>query len=349
MSGEYLRARSLSKFKTQKIDWLLRPFIPFGFITTVAGDGEVGKSTMLYDLLARVTIGEPMPRFGDQPEHRVRRGSVIVLSKEDDPGLLIKPRLEAAGADTRRVKIIGVPRSRTEDDFEVISRLDDTIGDLENIIGELADVRVIVVDPITDFAGKLDLYREDQVRRLLSPLARLAARHKIAVVNVLHLIKDVKKKPRQRIMGSAGLVNASRSVLIVGRNFQTGRRFLMMEKANLWHERKSVAFNIKNVEGQPQVSWDADWEEISIEEILSGKSVHVTKQQDAGFKLRAWLDDGPILVTALMAKAEAIGIGWNTVKAAKRELGVRSFRRDDAWWWELQEDKGDDRPTRERL
>lgn len=350
MHQKQLQSRSLSKFKTEEVEWLLKPLIPYGFLTTVAGDGEVGKSTMLYDLFARVTMGEPMPHFGDEPESRVKRGSVIVLSKEDDPALLTRPRFEAAGADTRYVKIIGAPRTHGGNDFEVVGRLDDTLGEVERIVSELGNVRAMLIDPITDFAGKLDLYREDQVRRLLWPLSRLAARHKLAVINVLHLIKDTKRKPRQRIMGSAGLVNASRSVLMVGRSQQTGRRFLMMEKANLWHERKSVAFDIKNVDGQPKVFWDRDWEDVRVEEVLAGTTAHVTKQQEAGFKLRAWLEDGPMKVTELMQLGSKLDIGWNTIKAAKREIGVRSIRRDDIWWWELDQGGKETREiVRERL
>ncbi len=142
MRDEYY-TRPLSKFRSRNIDWLLPWFIPFGFLTTVAGDGEVGKSTMIYDLLARVTNGDPMPRFGDDPEHRVRRGSVLVLCKEDDPSFMIKPRFKAAGADTDRVHMIVTPRSRDNDDVEVLDRLDDTIEVIEDAIYDVGDVRAI--------------------------------------------------------------------------------------------------------------------------------------------------------------------------------------------------------------
>lgn len=154
--------------------------------------------------LARVTTGQPMPQFGDDaPQHRVPRGKVIILSKEDDPGLIIKPRMEAAGADMKRVRTIGRPNGR---EFDVMERLDNVMGELEATLASVGGVRAILIDPITDFGGALNLYREEAVRQLLSPLAKLAAQYNIAVINVLHLNKNSNKPVRQRILGSVALV-----------------------------------------------------------------------------------------------------------------------------------------------
>jgi putative DNA primase/helicase len=330
------RPRALSTFQRREINWLWRPFIPSGFITTIAGDGEVGKTTAIYDILARITTGDPMPQIEDEPEQVHKRGSVVILCKEDDPGIMIRPRLEAAGADMRRVHMIAVARkSGNKEDIELLGRLDNTVADLEGIICDLGDVRALLADPITDFAGDISLYKEDQVRRLLGPVGRMAAKYDFGAINILHLIKDSAKKPRQRILGSVGLVNISRSVLMVGKSQATGRRFLMMEKANLWHEQKAVAFSISTFEGQPVVDWENEYEEVNLEEVLAGKSAHVTKQQRAGLYLRKWLADSALAATEIMARAEEVGISFPTFKAAKREVGVSARKRHDGWWWEL--------------
>ncbi|MGY2849315.1 hypothetical protein ACVIWU_000801 [Bradyrhizobium sp. USDA 4509] len=355
MRNRRFQSRPLSKIKGQKINWLLRPFIPSGFITTVAGDGEVGKTTMIYDILARITTGEPMPSFGGEPQTEPAKGSVVIFCKEDHPGLMIKPRMRAAGADMKKVHLIGIEQSDRRNDFDVITRLDTTIGEVERLISELGDVVAILIDPITDFAGDLNLYREDQVREFLQPIAQLASRYGIAVINVLHLVKDVRKKPRQRILGSVGLVNVSRSVLMVGSGNGTGRRFLMMEKANLWHEKKAVAFAMSNYEGQPTIEWDTEWEDVDIEEVLAGKSTHVTKVQQAMFIIQNWLADGAKPAREADRLAQEAGFHINTFKAAKKEVGVVSVKRDDGWWWCLpqehkQGDADDEAPIkRERL
>ena len=341
MRDEYY-TRPLSKFRSRNIDWLLPWFIPFGFLTTVAGDGEVGKSTMIYDLLARVTNGDPMPRFGDDPEHRVRRGSVLVLCKEDDPSFMIKPRFKAAGADTDRVHMIVTPRSRDNDDVEVLDRLDDTIEVIEDAIYDVGDVRAIVCDPITDFAGQLELNKEGHVRRLLGPVARLAARHSIAVINVLHLNKDTRKKPTHRILGSVGLVAISRSALVVAKKPNSNIRFLMSVKANLCAKR-AVAFSIEDLKGQPRVEWETGWEDdVNVADMLAGRSAHVTKQQEAANTLRLWLAGGPVPAVDVQHKAKQLNIHFNTFKAAKKHLGIVSKRLGDVWWWELPQGDNED-------
>jgi len=166
MTDKHWKTRPLSKFKPVEVEWLFRPFIPYGTITTVTGDGEVGKSTFLYDIAARITTGHAMPKIGDERKQITDAGSVIILTKEDEPGLL-RRRLEAAEADLDKIHFIESwkPSRDKFEERELMGRLDTTVNDLTKLIIELGDVRMIILDPVTDFAGNLNLYREDQVRR----------------------------------------------------------------------------------------------------------------------------------------------------------------------------------------
>lgn len=84
---------------------------------------------------------------------------------------MYRPWQEAAGADMRRVHIIEVARkSRNKEDIELLGRLDNTVADLEGIICDVGDFRALPADPITDLAGDISFYKEDQVRRLLGPV-----------------------------------------------------------------------------------------------------------------------------------------------------------------------------------
>lgn len=68
--------------------------------TLGAGDPGLGKSFLTMDLAARVTTGATWP---DSPTVAAPRGSVVLLSAEDDLADTIRPRLDAAGADCARV------------------------------------------------------------------------------------------------------------------------------------------------------------------------------------------------------------------------------------------------------
>ncbi|UFW69202.1 AAA family ATPase [Bradyrhizobium sp. WU425] len=338
MSKKQLVARPLDSFRAKQITWLFEPFIPQSYITTICGDGAVGKSTMIYDIIARLTVGRPMPSFGeDAPAESSLSGSAIILSKEDDPRAMMRTRLEAAGANLSKVRVIGTSSTADAEDFNVIDRIDTKLGEIENLIREIGDVRVIVLDPLTDFAGDLSMYRDDQVRQLLTPLAELARRYKIAVINVLHTVKGTKRKAREHILGSVGLVNISRSVLLVGKSLGSDQTLLMTEKANLVRDKKSVAFAIRSgLNQQPVVEWAHEWEDdVDPNVILSKPTPHVTKQQKAAIQLCKALRDGPKPANEMRELASVLGLHFNTIKAAKKEIGIRSERRDDGWWWSL--------------
>jgi putative DNA primase/helicase len=336
MENERWASLPFSKIKLRKIDWLWRPWLPYGMITIVAGPGGVGKSTFVMEMIACVTTGDQMPQIGDEPVQETQRGSALIICKEDDPGLIIKPRLAAAGADMSRVHMVGKRPSSDPDDFEVVDSLDGKAVQLERLIRSRGDVRIILIDPITNFFGKRSLYHDDQIRQVLTPLSRIAARNGIAIICVVHLNKDTQKKSTGRILGGTGIVNVARSTLLVlAAEKNSNRRFLMMDKINLWPDRKSVEFRMLDVEGQPQIKWGTDYEDLDLDEVLAGKNENLTKREEADILLRRWLKDGPLRSIEVRERVKEAGIALNTFKAAKKDIGVVSKKIDDVWWWEL--------------
>ncbi|HEY2419040.1 MAG TPA: AAA family ATPase, partial [Steroidobacteraceae bacterium] len=78
--------------------WLWPGWLPLGKLAIVDGDPGLGKSTLLFDLAARVSKDGVMPD-GSQGAS----GSVLILNAEDDAEDTIKPRLLVAGAELERV------------------------------------------------------------------------------------------------------------------------------------------------------------------------------------------------------------------------------------------------------
>jgi putative DNA primase/helicase len=339
-----------SQIKARKLRYLWRPFLPIGLLTVITGESGVGKSTFIMDIIARCTQGVLMPQIGNDAEQIARKGSALICCQEDPADIVIKPRLRAAGADMNKVFLATVQRRgrlfRPEDHHEVIERLDIGIEKLERVILQIRDVRILFIDPITAFLGKLDFNREDHVRRLLRPLAELAAKYSIAVVIVIHMNKDTGKKATQRILGSGGFVGANRSTLFVAAPGNTDRRLLMLGKGNnlpAQYRNKAVEFKLNDVDGLPQIEWGTDYEDVNPDAIMSGRAAHVSKLQQAILKLHEWLADGPRPTLEIQELAEAVGFHWNTFRAAKKEIGIRSFRSEDSWWWELPQ--GDNRTS----
>ena len=112
----------------------------------------------------------------------------MLLSAEDDPADVIRPRLDAAGADASKVHLltgtchVGVDGQERETMFTLAD-----VGILEEAITRLPDCRLVVVDPIGSYlGGKTDAHRDNEVRAVLTPVGKLAERHGAAVVIVAH-------------------------------------------------------------------------------------------------------------------------------------------------------------------
>ena len=106
--------------EVERIEWLMYPFIPFGKVTIIQGDPGEGKTTMVLQIIAKLTRGEPI-LLDDKLEKDKKEGlirkvlsknasiepvNVIYQTAEDGLGDTIKPRLLAAGADCSRVLVI---------------------------------------------------------------------------------------------------------------------------------------------------------------------------------------------------------------------------------------------------
>ena len=61
-----LKLINMEQVEIEKIDWLLYPFIPFGKVTIVQGDPGEGKTTMVLQIIAKLTKGEAVLPSGSE-------------------------------------------------------------------------------------------------------------------------------------------------------------------------------------------------------------------------------------------------------------------------------------------
>jgi len=92
----------LSDVKPERVSWLWPRRIPAGKLVTLDGDPGLGKSTLALEFAATITTGGAWPDGSvcDFP------GDIILLSAEDGLADTVRPRLDAAGADTTRVHAV---------------------------------------------------------------------------------------------------------------------------------------------------------------------------------------------------------------------------------------------------
>jgi hypothetical protein len=198
----------LADVEPRAVSWLWAGRIPLGRITLLVGRPGEGKSFLTTDAAARVTKGTPWPDGSICPQ-----GSVILISAEDDPADTIRPRLDAHCADVRRVHLLSAVR-RVNGDGQYERQI--TLADVDSIeaaLLKLPDCKLIVVDPIGSFlGGGTDAHRDNEVRGVLGPIAKLAEKHGPAVLVVAHRRKSAGITADDLALGSRAFTGIARAV-----------------------------------------------------------------------------------------------------------------------------------------
>jgi len=211
--------------------------------------------------------------------------------------------------------------------------------DLPPLEGALlaTEARVVIADPLSAYLGKKDSYKDAEIRGLLTPLADLAERHRVAMVGLLHLTKAQQRRLLHRVQASIAFVAQARTVLAVGEDPDSpGRRLLAPLKNNLGPLPPVLAFRI----GDLVLRWEPGIVEGTAETLLAGDELPTrTERQELDRAVRFLTDelcDGPVLSTAILKDAKANAISERTLWRAKTVLGAAAHRQGQGpWYWML--------------
>ena len=324
-----LKLINMEQVEIEKIDWLLYPFIPFGKVTIVQGDPGEGKTTMVLQIIAKLTKGEAvLPSGSDESALEEKTMvlepvNVIYQTAEDGLGDTIKPRLLSAGADCSRVMVI-------DDNDQALTMMDARLE--EAIIQTKA--RLVVLDPIQGFLGAdVDMHRANEIRPLMKRVAVLAEKYHCAIILIGHMNKNSNGKSSYRGLGSIDFQAAARSVLIVGRiKDEPEIRVVCHVKSSLAPEGKSIAFRLDKDTG---FEWIGEYD-ISADDLLSGDN-RGQKIHEAKEFLKEILVSGSVAQTKVAEEAESRGIKKKTLWNAKKELEIDSVKIGNQWFWMLPE------------
>ena len=324
-----LKLINMEQVEIEKIDWLLYPFIPFAKVTIVQGDPGEGKTTMVLQIIAKLTKGEAvLPSDSDESALEEKTMvlepvNVIYQTAEDGLGDTIKPRLLSAGADCSRVMVI-------DDNDQALTMMDARLE--EAIIKTKA--RLVVLDPIQGFLGAaVDMHRANEIRPLMKRVAVLAEKYHCAIILIGHMNKNSNGKLSYRGLGSIDFQAAARSVLIVGRiKDEPEIRVVCHVKSSLAPEGKSIAFRLDKDTG---FEWIGEYD-ISADDLLSGDN-RGQKIHEAKEFLKEILVSGSVAQTKVAEEAESRGIKKKTLWNAKKELEIESVKIGNQWFWMLPE------------
>ena len=302
---ETVKIIRMSDVELTPVEWLWKPYLPFGKLSVLQGNPGEGKTYFAMHLAAACTNGKLLPNM-----ERMEPFNVIYQTAEDGLGDTVKPRLIEAGADLDRVLVI--------DDSDVQLTLSDER--IEKAIVE-NNARLVIIDPIQAYLGAdVDMNRANEVRPIFMRLGQVAQRTGCAILLIGHLNKAAGMQSLQRGLGSIDIAAAVRSVMFIGKlKHDPTMRILTHEKSSLAPPGASLAFSLGDESG---FSWVGEYD-ITADEMLSGiEPQRETKTQQAKDLICTLLAGGKQVLSEDIDKAALErDIPGRTVRDAKRELG----------------------------
>ena len=302
---ETVKIIRMSDVELTPVEWLWKPYLPFGKLSVLQGNPGEGKTYFAMHLAAACTNGKLLPNM-----ERLEPFNVIYQTAEDGLGDTVKPRLIEAGADLDRVLVI--------DDSDVQLTLSDER--IEKAIVE-NNARLVIIDPIQAYLGAdVDMNRANEVRPIFMRLGQVAQRTGCAILLIGHLNKAAGMQSLQRGLGSIDIAAAVRSVMFIGKlKHDPTMRILTHEKSSLAPPGASLAFSLGDEGG---FRWVGEYD-ITADEMLSGiEPQRETKTQQAKDLICTLLAGGKQVLSEDIDKAALErGIPGRTVRDAKRELG----------------------------
>lgn len=323
---------TMSDVTEEATQWLWWPYIALGTVCILDGDPGVGKTLLMTQLAASISLGHPLPDQQGKPT--LPSGGpapTLLLSMEDSLTRTLKPRLVAAGADCTKIHALtswcdaqGQEQIFT---FEHLPFLEEAI--------ETYHPRLVVIDPVTAYMGKMDIHRANEVQALMGKLTRLAERANCAIVCIRHPAKPGQHigKAIHRGLGSVGFIGSARTALFAESHpTDSAKALLGQTKNNMERHGRTQIFTKKDGHFQ--------WCGVSriSAEMLGGSGRG--PDAHAGLEALFWLEyrlagDLPWSSTDIQEEAEVEGFSKRTLYAASKRLGVVKKQIAGGWTWRL--------------
>jgi AAA domain/Bifunctional DNA primase/polymerase, N-terminal len=337
----------LSSLQPRALRWLWEDRIPLGKLTVITGDPGLGKSLLTLAIAATITQGTPWP-----DGKLCEIGAVVLVSAEDDAADTVLPRFLAAGGDPKRATMLTAVLERDLDSEEATGSprplsLETHLSAIEAALVE-TDARLLVIDPITAYLGKVDSHTDAEIRGVLMPLAAIAERHNCAILVVMHLNKRSGGPAIYRPSGSIAFVAAARAGhLVTADPDNPERRLFLPMKANLSVAAAGLAYVVESsairTDGgdtipTARVQWQAGTVTTTASQALAAVEQNagdVSALDDAKAFLCDALKDGPVASKQIQDDARKAGVSSATLNRAKTALGVKASKDgfEGGWRW----------------
>ena len=302
----------------REMRWLWHPYFPMGASVLMHGPGGVGKSHIICDIAARISRGDSFP-FEVNPPRRMP-GRVLLMSAEDEPDVVLKPNLLAAGAN---MKNVFVPDTQFVFDEQGIKEMEGFMSTCQAV--------AVFIDPIVAYmGGSKDMFRANEVREVMGALNAMARKLDIAMIIAAHDRKNKEGSQQDLASGSADFVNAPRGALhIVEDKYGPA---MWHVKSNYSAKGPALGFSFKD----GHFAWTQTRDE---DEPVFGRRGSGGASEKCEEFIVGYLKNGPKPSKEVEAAAREAGCNMRTMNNVKKDLGIQSYaKRVDGkltWFWAL--------------
>jgi hypothetical protein len=245
----------LSTISAKAVDWIEEPYLARGEMHFLQGQGGSYNGTLVLTWAAE---------FSQRGEH------VLLVLAEDDLAKKVKPLLMAAKADMAFIHPLTIRCGENEDALV----LPDDLDQLERAMVD-SRAALVIIDPLlSHVSGRLDSYRDHDMKRVLTRIGSLAQRTNAAIVCVHHTKKDTSGGMKLAGQGSTAFYTTARLVMTMAK-LSEEQVVLEVVKSNLGPEgvRQLLRADIVGVEPGIKVPrlTRAGESPVGVAEVLTGE------------------------------------------------------------------------------
>jgi hypothetical protein len=327
--GKKKRTISAAEIEPKSVNFLWAGRLPQGKLVTFAGMGGLGKTFVLCDLAARISIGAEWPFSNGEC---APLGDTLFISGEDDSDDTLVPRIIEMGGDRSHIHFLTV---ESEDEFSLhdISMMDEMAEEIG------PSLKFVVIDPPTSYLGGVDDHKNSELRALLRPLKNWAAKRKVCMVFNTHITKGGAQKVEamMRVMGSVAWCNTVRVAHMFAKDPEDpGRRLFLCMKSNAAEESGGLAYRIAKTDALARVEW------LGKVDITADEAMNKEKRKKL-VNVYKWLEEqftesDQVPSVQIWGRMESTTLKKHEVQEAKDKMGVRARQQADpeggrSWVW----------------
>jgi hypothetical protein len=336
--------KTFADFTPKKLEWLWPGKLPLGEVTIFSGDPSLGKTLILVDLAARGSIGAD---FLDGTKNKIGMFETLLFSAEDSPDRTIVPRLIGMGADVSKLHTldeVNIPNG-SENGQQKLRKVPFNLTHLGALRAKLLsnpNIKLIIIDPITNYFGKKSVMLEQEAREILMPLSGMAQELNVTIVTVAHNSKQQGRSAMHKTIGAVGIVGVTRMGWQFMKDPDNGGRKLMLQMKENLGKFSGLVYNTKNVlielDGEQVGVAGVEYlgpSEYKVDNlILQNEDFKEKSTQPAVAFLKHNMKPGSTaLCQPLIEAAAGQSISKDQLDRARKKLDIESVKTAKGWMW----------------